>query len=108
MVRDMCQAAGITGFKTNHSLRATTATRLFHAGVDEQLIMERTGRRSLDGVRSYKRTCSEQQQQISAIVTQVSKRQKVDNTANVVQERCEAVTLQNCNNITFNITYSAK
>ena len=28
---------------TNHSLRATAATRLFEAGVDEQLIMQRTG-----------------------------------------------------------------
>ena len=67
MVCDMCQAAGITGFKTNHSLRATTATRLFHVDVDEQLIMERTGHRSHDGVRSNKRTCTEQQQQISAM-----------------------------------------
>lgn len=50
IVRDMCNAAGISGYKTNHSLRATTATRLYQAGVDEQLIMERTGHRSLDGV----------------------------------------------------------
>ena len=47
------RAAGIHGYKTNHSLRATAATRLFESGVDEQLIMERTGHRSVDGVRSY-------------------------------------------------------
>ena len=35
---------------------ATAATRLYNAGVDEQLIMETTGHRSLEGVRSYKRT----------------------------------------------------
>lgn len=51
----MCSRAGIGGFRTNHSLRATNATRLFSAGADEQLIMERTGHRSLDGVRSYVR-----------------------------------------------------
>ena len=39
----------------NHSLRATAATRLFEAGVDEQLIMQRTGHLTTAGVRSYKR-----------------------------------------------------
>ena len=53
-ISQMCQIAGITGFKTNHSLRVTAATRLFQAGVDEQLIMKRTGHRSVDGVRKYK------------------------------------------------------
>ena len=42
-VAKMCKNAGIGGFKNNHSLRVTTATRLFQAGVDEQLIMEQTG-----------------------------------------------------------------
>ena len=46
---------GITGHFTNHSLRATAATRMFNAGVNEQLIMHRTGHSSTDGVRSYKR-----------------------------------------------------
>ncbi len=44
-VTRLCSAAGIEGFKTNHSLRATTATRLYQSGVDEQLVMERTGHR---------------------------------------------------------------
>ena len=35
-------SAGIPGFKTNHSLRATATSRLYHCGVDEQLIMECT------------------------------------------------------------------
>ncbi len=47
--------AGISGHYTNHSLRATTATRLFDAGIDEQLIIARTGHSSTVGVRSYKR-----------------------------------------------------
>lgn len=46
----MSKAAKIQGFRTVHSLRATTATRLYQAGVDKQLIVERTGHRSLDGV----------------------------------------------------------
>ncbi|XP_011405518.1 PREDICTED: uncharacterized protein KIAA1958-like [Amphimedon queenslandica] len=50
----VCSLAGIDGFITNHSLRVMAATRLFQACVDEQLIMKRTGHRSIDGVRTYK------------------------------------------------------
>ena len=41
--------AGISGHFTNHSPRATSATRMFDAGLYEQLIMSRTG-----GVHLYK------------------------------------------------------
>ena len=64
----MCKAANIPGFKTNHSLRVSAATRLFQKGVDEQLIMERTGHRSLDGVRTYKRVSSQQHRMLSGIL----------------------------------------
>ena len=65
IVKNMCKKAGIQGFKTNHSLRATAATRLYSSGVDEQLVMERTGHRSIEGIRGYKRTSLEQQENIS-------------------------------------------
>ena len=39
-VADMCKQAGIPGYHTNHSPQATTATRLYHAGVNEQMVME--------------------------------------------------------------------
>ena len=67
-VARLCKSAGIIGYRTNHSLRATTATRLYQAGVDEQLVMERTGHQSLDGVRSYKRTSTVQQESLSNIL----------------------------------------
>ena len=60
-VKRSCAKAGISSYKTNYSLRVTTATRLFHSGMDEQPIMERTGHRLSDGVRAYKRSCVEQQ-----------------------------------------------
>ena len=72
-VARMCKAAGIGGFKTNHSLRATAATRLYQAGLDEQLIMETTGHQRLDGVRNYKRTSVEQQQVVSDILSLAKK-----------------------------------
>ncbi len=54
-VSRLCDGAGLTGHFTNHSLRATAATRMFDAGIEEQLIMHRTGHSSAGGVRSYKR-----------------------------------------------------
>ena len=54
-IRRLFEHAEIPRFYTNHSLRTTAATRLFDAGVDEQLIMKRTGHRSVAGVCSYKR-----------------------------------------------------
>ena len=62
---ETCKKAGIKGYKTNHSLLATAATRLYLSGVDEQLVMELTGHRSIEGIRSYKRTSREQQENVS-------------------------------------------
>lgn len=67
MVSKMCVEAGITGYRTNHSLRATAASRLYQRGVDEQLIQEVTGHRS-SAVRSYKRTSQAQKRTISDVL----------------------------------------
>ena len=42
---NMCREAGIDGYFTNHSLRATTATRGLEKGIPEKFIIERTGHR---------------------------------------------------------------
>ena len=73
-VASMCKLAGIQGFKTNHSLWATAATCLYSSGINEQLVMERTGHRSTEGIRSYKRTSTEQQVAVSDILNNVSKK----------------------------------
>ena len=52
----------------DHSLRATAATRLFAAGMDEQFIMLQTGHRSATDVRSYKRTTSTLKKQTSSVL----------------------------------------
>ena len=64
-VKRMCSSAGVDGYKTNHSLRVTTATRLFQSGVDQQRIMRTTGHLSMDGVRPYERDSDQQQQVLS-------------------------------------------
>ena len=67
-VSRLCKAAGIEGYRTNHSLRATNATRLYAHGVDEQIIMEQTGHSSVEGVRSYKHMSEAQQMVISNVL----------------------------------------
>ena len=57
VVSNMMKDAGIEGCFTNHSLRASTAMRMFRKGVDEQLIKQVTGHKS-DAVRLYKRPSS--------------------------------------------------
>ena len=76
----MCKNAGISGFHTNHSLRATAATRLHQSGcVEEQEIMERTGHRSIEAVRSYKRTSRDQLEQVSDILNNGSNKRSCYN-----------------------------
>ena len=109
IVARLCQRAGIGGHRTNHSLRATAATRLYQSGVDEQLIMEQTGHRSVQGVRSYKRTSTEQQKSVSDVLS-----------GNTVSTCClssikinplqslKGFTFNNCSNIQINVQLPQK
>ncbi|KAK6173752.1 hypothetical protein SNE40_017154 [Patella caerulea] len=78
LVKNMCLRGGMTGNFTNHSLRATAATRLYNAGVDEQLIAETTGHSS-DAIRVYKRTSNAQLQDVSDIIQNKRKKCKQEN-----------------------------
>ena len=81
VVSQLCKAAKFEGFYTNHSLHVTAATRLFHNGIDEQIIMSVTGHISVDGVRRYKWICSDQEKAVSKLLEgSVSKRMN-DETA---------------------------
>ena len=71
MVSTMCDEAGISGKKTNHSLRVSGATSLFDAGVPER---QRTGHRSIEGLRIYERITDEQEMAVSKLLTGESKR----------------------------------
>ena len=73
MVPKMFTEAGLSKRATNHSLRATGTTELYHCGVPENVIKERTGHKSLDGVRAYERTSVEQQVAVSRILTDVNR-----------------------------------
>ena len=64
-MKRLCKDAGITGNKTNHSLRATTATRGLDMGIPEKMLMERTGHRSVESLFRYRRPSEEQKTMVS-------------------------------------------
>ena len=72
MVPEMCRIGGISGHKSNHSLRATGATELYEAEVPEKIIQERTGHRSFECLRMYERTSEKQHQAVSNILSSSS------------------------------------
>ena len=77
VVPRLMKSAGIEGYFTNHSLRATVTTRLYEADVDEATIMERTGHQSVGGVRSYKRDSAKLNELASNVLNEC-KRAKID------------------------------
>ena len=61
--------AGISGRKTNHSLRAYAATELFQAGIPEKVIQDRSGHCTLEGLRKYERISDQQRQEACKALT---------------------------------------
>ena len=71
MLKEMCQEAGVLGKYSSHNLRAGGATTIYQAGVPEKLIQERTGHRSIDGLRHYERTSEAQPADTSNVVANI-------------------------------------
>ena len=69
MVKEMFAKAGLSGKKTNHSLRVAGATSLFAAGVPERVIQGRTGHVSIEALRKYERVTENQELAVSKILT---------------------------------------
>jgi hypothetical protein len=67
IVPTLCREAGFSGQFTMHSMRSSCATRLYGAGVNEQIIREITGHRS-NALKTYQRTSNEQLQNASKII----------------------------------------
>jgi integrase len=68
IIKTMCSKARIERYFTNHSGKRTCATSLYEAGVPEQEIMNRTGHRSVESVRKYKRGSTEMLMDIANIL----------------------------------------
>ena len=68
VVKKIMKKTGFEGHYTNHSLRRSSASRLYDAGMPEQVIQETTGHRSSDGVKAYKCTSSSLKRKASEIL----------------------------------------
>ena len=67
VIGDLMHSAGYTGFFSGHSLRRSSTTRLFQAGVQRKLVKECTGHTS-DAVDKYQVTSENQRATISNIL----------------------------------------
>ena len=68
VVKKIMKNAGFEGHYTNHSLRRSSASRLYDAGMPKQVIQETTSHRSSDGVKAYKCTSSSLKRKASEIL----------------------------------------
>jgi hypothetical protein len=104
MLKNMCAKAGIEGNLTNHSLRAYATTELFQAGIEEKVIQDRTGHRSLSGLRKYERISEIQKETackaLSATSYNVDEQKETDCHGKGVSTTSHDVT--------FNMGYSSK
>lgn len=115
VISKMCARAGFVGFYSNHSLRATAATRLFAANVDEQLIKLKTGHSS-DAVRSYKRVSDEQLSAMSDVISSKCKKEDQNSELAIAVPSCSSNVpysfsglFSNCNfsgNVSINVNAS--
>ena len=64
----MCEVAGISEKKTNHSLRATGASAMFNAEVPEKMIKSVTGHKSSKALAIYERPSLAQEQALSGVL----------------------------------------
>ena len=89
VVEKVMGKAGFDGHFTNHSLRRSCATNLYHNVVPEQVIQETTGHRSVEGVRAYKRTSSAMKRKMSAILNQSESSLGSDHESRNTKKRCD-------------------
>jgi hypothetical protein len=64
MMTKISELGGLPIKYTNHSLRATSASRMFISGVPEKIVAEVTGHKSVKVLRQYERTTEEQYQAV--------------------------------------------
>ena len=105
-VKDLCKRAGFEGKFTNHSLRATSASRMYANMVPEQVIKEVTGHKS-DCVRVYKLTCDSIRQEASKVISggnDISKvKSEVKSDANEESSQKVADSVENASETEFEI-----
>ena len=116
MVKTMFAEAGLSGNKSNHSLRVAGACSLFAAGVPERVIQGRTGHVSIEALRKYERVTENQELAVSKILTgerdsfEASDSSVVPTVSKIQKKQLPPLLLPSgpqYNNCSFNVSYSA-
>jgi hypothetical protein len=81
IVKSMCEEAGIQGRKVNHSVRKTAITTLVHAGIPPTLVQQHSGHKNLASINTYSTASLEQQKGMSDLLSNFSKGDTSDATA---------------------------
>ena len=68
IMKRMCEATGIHGKKTNHSVRKTSISNLLHAGVAPTLIQQLSGHKNIASISNYATASDEQQKHMAEIL----------------------------------------
>ena len=63
-VLKFCNDSGIEASNTNHSLRATSITRMHNGNIPEKVIAEKSNHKSIKGFKCYERTSVDKQQDV--------------------------------------------
>jgi len=79
ITKKMCGEAKIDGNKTNHSLKAYATSKLFQAGIPVKVIQDRTGHKSLDGLRKYESISEQQKQEACRVLATCGSDQEIEN-----------------------------
>ena len=66
----MSKEAGLAVVYSNHSLRATSTSRMYSKNLPEKLIAEKTGHRSLTALRLYERTTTAQEKMLTRVLNE--------------------------------------
>lgn len=69
----ICDACGFGRKYTNHSLRATAITRMFEGKIPEKVIADKSGHKSIQGLRCYERISVEQDQAAGKLINGINK-----------------------------------
>ncbi len=86
----MSKKAGLSTTYTNHSLRATSASRLFAKNVPEKIIQEKkSGHRSLSGLRAYEHTTTDQTRAVTRVLQSCNSTFSEDNVSPPFPEKEE-------------------
>ena len=102
MMKKMSEEAELASKYTNHSLRAYGVTRLFQSNVPDKLIMERSGKRSTEGLRKYQQTDVLQELQVCKALDSAPTGKSSCNQVATVQPPLAAQSVPGFSSCTFN------